>query len=210
MIMILQYQLSTTIFAFPTYRFERTPAPPRSNPQPIHPRRSTFGPSLRASRGDPVRRLTAWVPPCSRSVQRSPTRIAPRFPRPSPAEGPRPFRQCRSGPTGAPQQEAKRETNSRGRWNLQDAGRSAFGQRVAEVGRPSARRRISPPLSPPNGMVREVSEDGWGGRRQDPLAKAPHLSNQSSSKVVASAMGRGNSPQVTKIPTTIRGVSPVF
>ena len=31
---------------------------------------STFGPSLRASRGDPERRLTAWVPPCSRSVQR--------------------------------------------------------------------------------------------------------------------------------------------
>jgi hypothetical protein len=33
---------------------------------------STFGPSLQASRGDPVRRLTAWVPPCSRSVQRKP------------------------------------------------------------------------------------------------------------------------------------------
>jgi len=62
---------------------------------------STFGPSLRASRGDPVRRLTAWVPPCSRSVQGSRPRIAPRFPKPSPAEGPRRFRQCRSGPAGA-------------------------------------------------------------------------------------------------------------
>ena len=62
---------------------------------------NAFGPSLRASRGDPERRLTAWVPPCSRSLQRSPARIAPRFPRPSPAEGPRRFRQCRSGPTGA-------------------------------------------------------------------------------------------------------------
>ena len=64
---------------------------------------STFGPSLRASRGDPVRRLTARVPPCSRSVQGSRPRIAPRFPRPSPAEGSRRFRQCRSGPAGAAQ-----------------------------------------------------------------------------------------------------------
>jgi hypothetical protein len=64
---------------------------------------NTFGPSLRVSRGDPVRRLTAWVPPCSRFVQRSPARIVPRFPRPSPAEGPRRFRQCRSGPAGAAQ-----------------------------------------------------------------------------------------------------------
>ncbi len=31
---------------------------------------SAFGPSLRASRGDPERRLTARVPPCSRSAQR--------------------------------------------------------------------------------------------------------------------------------------------
>jgi hypothetical protein len=62
---------------------------------------NAFGPALRASRGDPERRLTAWVPPCSRSLQRSPARIAPRFPRPSPAEGPRRSRQCRSGPAGA-------------------------------------------------------------------------------------------------------------
>jgi len=62
---------------------------------------STFGPSLLGSRGDPVRRLTARVPPCSRPVQRNEARIAPRFPRPSPAEGPRRSRQCRSGPAGA-------------------------------------------------------------------------------------------------------------
>jgi len=39
---------------------------------------------------------------------------------------------------------------------------------------PSARRRISPPLAglPSDDLlVREVSEDGWGGRRQDPLAE---------------------------------------
>ncbi len=30
---------------------------------------SALGPSLRGSRGDPIRRLTAWVPPCSRSLQ---------------------------------------------------------------------------------------------------------------------------------------------
>jgi len=58
-------------------------------------------PSLRASRGDPARRLTAWVPPCSRSVQSPEARIAPRFPRPSLAGGPRRSRQCRSGPPGA-------------------------------------------------------------------------------------------------------------
>jgi hypothetical protein len=61
----------------------------------------TFGPTPLASRGDPDRRLTAWVPPCSRSVQGNGARIAPRFPRPPPAEGPRGFRQCRSGPTRA-------------------------------------------------------------------------------------------------------------
>jgi len=58
-------------------------------------------PLARASRGDPERRLTAWVPPCSRSLQTGRPRIAPRFPRPSPAEGSRRFRQCRSGPAGA-------------------------------------------------------------------------------------------------------------
>jgi len=63
--------------------------------------RSTLGPSLRGSRGDPGRRLTIWVPPCSRSVKRDEARIAPRFPSPSPAEGPRRFRKCRSGPAGA-------------------------------------------------------------------------------------------------------------
>jgi len=58
------------------------------------------GPSLLASRGDPDRGLTAWVPPCSRPMQRK-AWAAPRFPRPPPAEGPRRFRQCRSGPTRA-------------------------------------------------------------------------------------------------------------
>jgi hypothetical protein len=69
----------------------------------VRPRKksSAFGPSLRASRGDPVRRLTARVPPCSRSLRMRRPRIAPRFPRPSPAEGPHRFRQCRSGPAGA-------------------------------------------------------------------------------------------------------------
>jgi len=45
------------------------------------------------------------------------------------------------------------------------------GQRVAEAGRPAARRRNAPPpaLLPYDLMVREFSEDGWGGRRQDPL-----------------------------------------
>jgi len=57
--------------------------------------------SLQASRGDPERGLTAWVPPCSRSVQRIWPRVAPRFPGPSPAEGPRRSRQCRSEPAGA-------------------------------------------------------------------------------------------------------------
>jgi hypothetical protein len=33
-------------------------------------RAARIGPSLLASRGDPERRLTAWVPPCSRSVPR--------------------------------------------------------------------------------------------------------------------------------------------
>jgi len=64
-------------------------------------RSSTFGPSLQASRGDPDRRLTARVPPCSRSVQENGTRIAPRFPRPPHARGPRRSQQCRSGPTRA-------------------------------------------------------------------------------------------------------------
>jgi len=82
---------------------------------------STFGPSLRASRGDPGRRLTAWVPPCSRSVQGGRARIAPRFPRPSPAEGPPRSRQCRSGPAGAAEASrirAGRRVSSRGRGEL--------------------------------------------------------------------------------------------
>ena len=66
-------------------------------------------------------------------------------------------RQCRSGPAGA----------------IARPGPRSRGQRVAEAGHPSARRRISPPpagLPSYDLLMREVSEDGWGGRRQDPLA----------------------------------------
>jgi len=155
-------------------------------------RSSTFGPSLLASRGDPDRRLTAWVPPCSRSVQGNGARIAPRLPRPPPAEGPRRFRQCRSGPTRAAQREAEEGTDSRGRRNLlckrpwcipatssSEGPSSPFSpsRLRAPDDRTSANgwRRLG--AQPPGGefrhrcflpdgiMVREVSEDGWGGRR---------------------------------------------
>ena len=132
---------------------------------------SAFGPSLSASRGDPLRRLTAWVPPCSRSVQGSGARIAPRFPRPPPAGGPRRSRQCRSGPIRTAQREAKGETISRGTPNLEapDDRTSANGWRRPGAHPPGGEfRHRSLSL---DGMVREVSEDGWGGRRQDPLAE---------------------------------------
>src|SRR3990172_4572502 len=87
----------------------------------VRERSSTFGPSLLASRGDPDRRLPAWVPPCSRSVQERRARIAPRFPRPPPAEGPRRFRQCRSGPARAARR--KQEGRTANQWDVPfDAG----------------------------------------------------------------------------------------
>jgi hypothetical protein len=58
-------------------------------------------------------------------------RATPRFPSPPLAGGPRRSRPCRSGPAGAGTQE----------------GSSLAGPGVAEAGRPSDRRRISPPLS---------------------------------------------------------------
>ena len=47
---------------------------------------SAFGPSLLGSRGDPIRRLTARVPPCSRSVQRKSGRVAEAEARPPAGE----------------------------------------------------------------------------------------------------------------------------
>ena len=119
---------------------------------------STFGLSLQGSRGDPARRLTAWVPPCSRSVQPRNARIAPRFPRPSPAEGPRRSRQCRSGPAGT----------------VAVAGPD--GRLAGGGGRSSpARRRISPPtvllpVSLLNKWRVNSPRTGGRGRRQDPRA----------------------------------------
>jgi hypothetical protein len=122
---------------------------------------STFGPSLQGSRGDPVRRLTAWVPPCSRSLQAGRPRIAPRFPRPSPAEGPRRFRQCRSGPADAAQESKTGGCGrARGAWpgpgGTWVAGPRSWGRGGSDpaaeangwrqAGRPAARRRISRPL----------------------------------------------------------------
>jgi hypothetical protein len=84
---------------------------------------STFGPSLQASRGDPERRLTPWVPPCSRSVHGRGARSVPRCPRPSPAEGPRHVRQCRARPAGAAE-----EQNKVRRWNgVSFGGRGEMG-----------------------------------------------------------------------------------
>jgi len=77
---------------------------------------------------------------------------------PSPAEGPRRSRQCPSGPAGAAYKSkirGQRWVTSEGRGEmgldpaepgLRAAGVPWIGQRVAEAGRPSARRRISPPL----------------------------------------------------------------
>jgi len=64
-------------------------------------------------------------------------RIAPRFPRPSPAEGPRRSRQCRSGPTGAAE-----ATRIRGGGCLREGeGRWAWTRRNLVCGRPGSRRR---------------------------------------------------------------------
>ncbi len=61
----------------------------------------------------------------------------------------------------------------RGRPSPSPSGRSGAGPSANGWRRPGAH----PPagefrhrFTPPDGMVREVSEDGWGGRRQDPLA----------------------------------------
>jgi hypothetical protein len=79
------------------------------------------GPSLRASRGDPVRRLTARVPPCSRSVQRG-ARIAPRFPRSSPAEGPRRSRHVARDLHVLPAACGHREGEGRWAWTRRNPG----------------------------------------------------------------------------------------
>ena len=86
-------------------------------------------------------------------------------------------RRCRSGPAGA----------------VAIAGPRSRGQRVAEAGHTSARRRISPPLAglPSDDLLmREVSEDGWGGRRQDPLAVRPAPSTESFPRHVRGGEGR--------------------
>jgi hypothetical protein len=62
---------------------------------------STFGPSLRTSRGDPVRRLTSWVPPCSRSVQRKSGTNRASVSHAVARRGAPPLPACRSGPAGA-------------------------------------------------------------------------------------------------------------
>ena len=90
-------------------------------------------PSFRASRGDPERRLTAWVPPCSRSVQRRRARIAPRFPRPSPAEGPRRSRQCRRDSQMLPK---KAKFARRVRYLRRGEGSWAWTRRNLVCGRP--------------------------------------------------------------------------
>ena len=82
-----------------------------------------------------IRRLTAWVPPCSRSVQGRRARIAPRFPRPSPAEGPRRFRQCRSGPAGAVAVAAPRPTQARCRLPRKEPPPRSWRPRTLTVNR---------------------------------------------------------------------------
>jgi hypothetical protein len=52
----------------PTSLSEAAPAGPERHCREVR-QAARVGPSLQASRGDPKRRLTAWVPPCSRSVQ---------------------------------------------------------------------------------------------------------------------------------------------
>ncbi len=109
------------------FRGPRVLSPPRS---PVPELCSTFGPSLQASRSDPERRLTAWVPPCSRFVHRRWARSAPRCPRPSPAEGPRRFRRCRSRPAGAAEEQNKVPRRNGVSWG----GRGELGLDSAEPG----------------------------------------------------------------------------